>query len=373
MQTSDYLIIINKTIKSSYIVLLCMVSLVWLNQQSLNQYWALHFHHESPWMNFSSPLWLSGAKVMHAAETAKNIFTSQLLDEKNTQEVSAEKRVVSQPEKTIISASDKHPLLSYPQNDRQLSKWLSSGRNSDGTKQDLPQSFMVASLLYDEKGAALLSADRKVLFIGDSMMEGVAPRVLRLLKDDYNIEGINLSKRSTGLAYPDFFNWPEAIAKTLGEHTDIGLLVVFLGPNDPWDMPVKRGQPYLRFGSEAWKEEYRHRINKILDCARQYNIPVVWILPPNMKKEKLNRGMAVLRELYEREVKNIGGIVLKVNEIFSYTEVSYSPFVIVNGKKVNVRASDGIHYSPAGSQMIAQAIMGKINFLSQGSEGLHEK
>ena len=78
----------------------------------------------------------------------------------------------------------------------------------------------------------VLGQGDKVFFAGDSMMQGVAPFVERSLKKQYGIQSVNLSKQSTGLSYPKFFDWPNTIEQTLKQQTDIRLLVVFLGPND---------------------------------------------------------------------------------------------------------------------------------------------
>ena len=45
-------------------------------------------------------------------------------------------------------------------------------------------------------------------------------------------------------------------------------MVVFLGPNDPWDMPPEGGGRYLRFMSPEWEAQYRKRIQDILLTAR---------------------------------------------------------------------------------------------------------
>ncbi len=47
---------------------------------------------------------------------------------------------------------------------------------------------------------------QKALFIGDSLMQGVAPWVMRQLQSKHKIDSIDLSKHSTGLAYSKFFD-----------------------------------------------------------------------------------------------------------------------------------------------------------------------
>ena len=66
---------------------------------------------------------------------------------------------------------------------------------------------------------------------------------------------------------PKFFDWPNTIEQTLKQQTDIRLLVVFLGPNDPWDFP--KGKKYLKFASPEWSEEYLSHVNHILTTTEQ--------------------------------------------------------------------------------------------------------
>ncbi|WP_442799411.1 SGNH/GDSL hydrolase family protein [Pantoea vagans] len=366
MPTSDYCNIICKLVKASIIVMLSATGLVWLNQQSLSQYWTLHFHRESPWSSYSSPLWIQGAAVMRAAEAAKKTFATQLLAPESMPEPKVKELIAPEPAPIVLAKTALLP--ESPANERQLSRWLTTKGQARPVSLESDPDSPVADPLYNAKGEAILPAGRKVLLIGDSMMEGVAPRVIKLLRDRYQSDGINLSQRSTGLAYPGFFNWPKTTAQALAAHADIGLLAVFLGPNDPWDMPAGKGEPYLKFGSEEWKIEYSSRIRQILELGLQYHIPVIWILPPNMKREKLNRSMAELDILYRDEVRSIGGIVLDINALFGYQGNIYSAFATINGKRVNVRASDGIHYSLTGQQLIAEAIIEEIEFETQSSE-----
>jgi len=373
MPISDYLNNISNTIRASLIVLACVLGLVWLNQQSLEQYWALHFHRESLWSTFSSPHWKMGSKLMHAAEAAKETFEVQISDSLDLPADDTLHPIFSVAGNEPITPAQVGVAIEHTKEVRQLDRGIVAQRQSDNNPKGREQLHTILTSCYDKQGNVILPAGKKVLFIGDSMMEGVAPHVLLHLKDSFQTEGINLSKRSTGLAYPGFFNWPETTARALENDANIGLLTVFLGPNDPWDMPVSKGQPYLRFSSEEWQGEYRRRIRQILTLTQEYNIPVIWILPPNMRKEKLNRGMAVLDNLYELEVKNVGGTILRVNDIFGYQRDNYSPMASINNKKIHVRAGDGIHFTPSGAEIIAKAIMGKIHYIAPEGMITHDK
>lgn len=373
MQTSDYINTISHTLKASFIVCASLLGIVWLNQQSLEQHWSLHFHRESPWSSVSSPIWKQGAGIMRAAESAKDVFIAQLWDPSGASAMLGRDRRQPLNSDPLTSPLAVDIGFGDPKSAQQLSRWITARRHTNALQPEENPAFTLAGPLYNEQGAAILPAGKQVLFIGDSMMEGIAPWGLKLLKDTYQVTGVNLSKRSTGLTYPSFFNWPETTADALGKNTHIGLLAVFLGPNDPWDMPVGKGKPYLRFGSEAWQEAYRGRIRQILSLTQKHHIPVIWVLPPNMRKDKLNRDMAVLDALYESEVLQVGGVVLRVNDLFGYQDSLYSETAMINNKRVHVRAGDGIHYTPAGMRIIAEAIIGNIHVIPQENEGTHDE
>lgn len=371
----DYADTIEKMLRVIAIVLVCASGMIWLNQQSLNQYWAVHFHRESPWQSLASPLWKQGASLMSAAESAKTTFMDY--QERDIEESHTPLPVAVKSTKAVKIEGTAHtvtaPAVAMPQNELQLSKWLLSHTQPSMSPSGEEKPEIANSALYDTQGKAVLAVGKKVLMIGDSMMEGVAPRVLSQLQKERGILGLNLSKRNTGLAYPGYFNWPETTQKALDSDPDIGLLVVFLGPNDPWSMPDGPGKPYLKFKSDAWEAEYRNRIRSILALAQQHVVPVIWLLPPNMRSDKLNQSMAWLNTMYSSEVKAAGGIVLSVNDLFGYRNDIYSPTAIIGGKKVSLRAPDGTHYSPAGLNLIAQAILGNISFEKPQSDNNDEE
>jgi len=55
-------------------------------------------------------------------------------------------------------------------------------------------------------------------------MQGVAPHVQKHLQQGYQIKSVNLSKQSTGLSYPGFFDWPKTIQETLASGRNIKIL-----------------------------------------------------------------------------------------------------------------------------------------------------
>ncbi len=236
-------------------------------------------------------------------------------------------------------------------------------------KDELPKVQIHDVPLIHQPLPIVLTENDKVFFAGDSLMQGVAPYVKKMLFKQYKIESIDLSKQSTGLAYPNAFDWPKTISDTLADDPTIKLLVVFLGPNDPWDFPVKGYAKYAKFKSELWEEQYRLRIANILSNAREHHIQVLWLAAPCMRKPKLNDGMVYLNTLYKSEIDKTQQHFLTTNELLGCTYEKFNSFIETNNEKIKVRVDDGVHFTPTGQKILAKAIMEKIIF--KELEGTH--
>lgn len=224
-----------------------------------------------------------------------------------------------------------------------------------------------AAIENDMKAAFTLTATDEVFFAGDSLMQGVAPHVQKWLSDVYGIKSINLSKQSTGLTYPGFFNWPQTIANTLDNNPHIKILVMFLGPNDPWDIPdPHNGSRFVSFASPQWESIYRSHIKTIMDSARQHQVTVLWLTPPDMRKQKLNEQMIYLRQITADEVsKNHGYVVDTRAMLGSNGDQFYDTVTQADGKKIKTRSSDGIHFTLSGQKIIARNIFNRFNLPAQ--------
>lgn len=208
-----------------------------------------------------------------------------------------------------------------------------------------------------------LTKQDQVFFAGDSLMQGVAPHVQQYLQEKYEIKTVNLSKQSTGLSYPKFFDWPQTIADTLKNNANIKVLVVFLGPNDPWDMPNPEGGMYLRFKSPEWEAIYRSRIANIIQSAQKHQVSVMWISPPNMKKDSLNQQMIYLNGLVKSEVQKHKEFFVDSRPLLGGKGDIYNDYLIKDEKSIKMRSADGIHFSPDGQREIAGVILRNFKFV----------
>ena len=209
-----------------------------------------------------------------------------------------------------------------------------------------------------------ISADKQVFFAGDSLMQGVAPWVMRELQSQYSIKSINLSKQSTGLSYSSFFDWPATIETTLDANPDIGALVIFLGPNDPWAVPDPNNKygKYIEFATPRWNELYKEKIQRILTAAQNHHVQVLWLLPPAMKKPKLNGQMDQLKQVIQQSIAPAQALVLDTRPLLeNHQTPGFADSLSLDGKLTKVRTADGIHFTADGQKLLANAIVSYFN------------
>lgn len=361
--------------KVFYALVVTSLLLVWFNQQSIRLYCQQKYHDDCEIPGLSqNPQWRFGAQLNQALENARVAFVGSFA-------ASADLSLVAQAEaaadeepaplpKVATALAPEHPPLSAAH----------AAPTHTATQAPVPapvhpQPVAVAPVVSHppqvESGRtaplmASLATGDEVFFVGDSLMQGVAPHMANTLRKRYNVKSLNLSKQSTGLAYPSFFNWPKTVESTLASNPNIRLMVIFLGPNDPWDMPVVKGKPFLRFKTPDWEAAYRQRIDSILDTAQAHNVQVIWVGPPNMEKPKLSTAMAYLSDLYKSQIERYQQHFVSANEILGYQNDEFSYYRTTgDGKKVKTRVDDGIHFTTTGQKLIAERVISLINFPSQ--------
>lgn len=376
MLTSEFKNTLIKAGQVLFIVLIAGLLLIWLNQSSLERFWQQKYHQDTPWSNIAgNATWDYGAHLNEGIQAAGSSFAYHASGQKAKEEKAAE------------ALANQHSKLNFPHDYRVGLNFLNGyvypaetlsvtfpellkrpQARTNNTKVHFGTFTAKQNIPIVPKHIANIAKGDQVLFAGDSMMQGIAPHVKNMLLKKYNIDSINLSKQSTGLAYPRFFNWPQTIAKALNDNPNIKVLVVFLGPNDPWDMPPQAGYKYVKFKSEGWEQVYRERISDILSTARQHNVDVIWVGPPNMRKNTLSDGMKFLRSLYQSEVENHGEIYFSANDVLKYKNDTYSDYIGDESSTIKLRSGDGIHFSTKGQQAIAEKVFSLIHFEEEAKE-----
>jgi hypothetical protein len=195
---------------------------------------------------------------------------------------------------------------------------------------------------------------------GDSMMglPGMALTNLsnktRLVKPmlDYHI--------SSGLCRPDFFNWPARLQQQV-ESFDPGAAAVMFGANDNQAVQTSSGE-ICRFGTDAWKREYRKRVEDVVGLLFQGGVRrVYWIGLPVMPSSSYDRQIELLNGIYEDVAEKTFGVEYVDTHALLSRDGAYTQYVQgVDGETVQARENDGEHLTYAGGLIVADAVLDAI-------------
>ena len=192
----------------------------------------------------------------------------------------------------------------------------------------------------------------RVLFAGDSMMQGVAPLVINQLRKE-NPKGVfvDLSAQSTGLTVRRYFDWPTKIKdETLNRGFE--LVAIFLGPNDPWD--IYEGTKRFAFGTPEWEDKYLDRVIEVMQFAQDKKVHVIWIGLPNMKEDRVKRGAVVQNKIFKEQASLFNFDYLSTEDFLGGLDEPFKKFMDEPGKgQIMLRADDGIHFTQAGLRLIS--------------------
>ncbi|EMS8028233.1 DUF459 domain-containing protein [Campylobacter coli] len=202
------------------------------------------------------------------------------------------------------------------------------------------------------------------LFIGDSLMQGVAIALNRDLID-LGLKANDLSKQNTGLSYKSYFDWAKATKEAFAKNPNIKYLVVLLGANDPWD--IKKGGIYHRFGSDSWIDIYTYRVNEIINIAKQHHAKILWFEIPPVKKNELNEKIQNLNKIYSEEILKNKQIFINTKLFFSVNDEFSTYIKNENNKSIKMRTDDGIHFTSNGAKEMSKLLLQHITIKEENA------
>ncbi len=211
----------------------------------------------------------------------------------------------------------------------------------------------------------------KMLVVGDSMIAGGFGVFLeRALKKDYALPVRRKGKSSSGLARPDFHDWHEA-AKDILKGWKPEASIVMFGGNDVQGLYIPKavreaGQDeWIRWDDEGWDEEYGRRIDAFCDILAPDGQRIFWVGMPVMRPPKFHARVQRVNTIYRaRMAARPGALFVDAWDVLADENGKYADKIAVGtnpdgtpGKKVRVRAGDGIHLSPAGANVLRDHVL----------------
>jgi uncharacterized protein len=197
----------------------------------------------------------------------------------------------------------------------------------------------------------------RVWVAGDSLAQ-VPGDALERIGGAIDVVGIE-SRLSTGLARTDLYNWFTRIQqapRTL--HPNV--VVFSFGADDAHD--YMGGAHVGPFGSPSWIAEYRRRVDGVTRELNTQGIRVVWLGLPIPDGPGFRKSFPVVNEILEDVVRSHAKESTYVDTWHRLDDFHgrYAQYLRVHGKLTQIRASDGVHYTQAGGDLVAAQVVTQL-------------
>ena len=197
-----------------------------------------------------------------------------------------------------------------------------------------------------------------VLVIGDSLGTDMGGGLAWQLQDSRHINLIQKGKSITGLANSWYYSWPRHLKLFLSQYHP-QLLVVLLGGNDEQGMNVNgHAAP---FGSSTWVRQYSEDVATMMNEAVAQHCAVLWVGMPIMYPNGYRQGMQIINSTFAKVAGTKRNVTfLPTWKYFANAHGQFEFSAKVNGTSQVLRASDGIHFTSVGQNVLATYVINEM-------------
>jgi uncharacterized protein len=203
--------------------------------------------------------------------------------------------------------------------------------------------------------ARATEAMTRVLVVGDSQAQGLAAGLQRQFRGDASWRVVDRSRIATGLCSPSRFDWPAAAAG-IAESERGAIAVVMFGANDRPPVHLhgrvddKLAQPFVT--------SYCAHVRAVAEGLRPCCVSVIWVGHPIVRDPAYAEDMALLNRLYATQAMVAGAQWFPSWPLFVDGDGNYAPYGRgIDGQTTRLRADDGVHFTGAGYDVLAKALL----------------
>ena len=228
--------------------------------------------------------------------------------------------------------------------------------SSDEPGSNVEESGDLPSQTTSDRPVVSVSAPLRIYVAGDSQSYYLGMDLKQgRFSELFDMEVDN--RHSTGLARPDYFNWPAHLVGVASSNPP-DLVVLFMGSND-WQNMSSREIPLSR-GSPEWQSEWAWRLAVTFEVLAASGSHIIWVGLPPSRIHGLQNGFALMNRLAAGVIAERDDVTMvDIWEIFGGDgpyRASVPPPGDPSGASVVVRQSDGTHLNVAGARWVASLV-----------------
>ena len=243
---------------------------------------------------------------------------------------------------------------------------LRSVRVGFGTLVGLAGLAAVATSVVGPPVAAETANKIKIAFVGDSIVDNYWSGISRVVAADAcmkkTVELGRYAKNGTGLTRGDKLYWPRQVAK-IGESFQPQMFVASVGLNDR-QFIIDANGARTPWGSPSWLDKYRAEITEFLKGASASKALVLLIGLPVMREAVDNTDAIEKNKMFADAVAQFNNPRVQYVEPWRLNATGEEAFTSYgkdkNDKMVQIRQTDGQHFTVAGEDLVAPYLFQKI-------------
>ncbi len=200
----------------------------------------------------------------------------------------------------------------------------------------------------------------RVYVAGDSFATWMGYDFADYAKRDGLIASLLDFKISSGLARPDYFDWPARLTQAMAGNPPPEAVVWFSGANDYVDMRTASGS--LTRDTPDWLTEYRKRAGEIMDIVGRSGGQMYWVGQPIMRDSGRAKAAADINTVVQAEAESRPWVhYLDIWSMFTDANGGYATFLPdASGELVRVRQDEGIHLTRTATTSVSDRVYAAI-------------
>jgi hypothetical protein len=195
----------------------------------------------------------------------------------------------------------------------------------------------------------------RVAIVGDSLAAGLGYFAERVFKPRL-VRVSRQGRISTGLARPDYFNWPYTMRRIV-DRFDPDLVIVMMGENDHQSLQDVQGHSEAQIGTSEWPPAYQERVLRMMQIATSRGAKVVWAGLPIAKDLSFQQHSRRQNDIIEFAASVSSGVAyFDAWATFRDPKGGYTAYFREGRKVVLIREGDGLHFNAIGYTILAREI-----------------
>jgi hypothetical protein len=198
----------------------------------------------------------------------------------------------------------------------------------------------------------------RVQVFGDSQGYNIGYVLKSETADDPLISADFDAKVSSGLARPDFYNWPARVQESLVRE-DADVAVIMVGANDDQNLMSVAGERVAVENTPEWDAEYRRRAAGMMDVLNNGKRKIVWIGEPKVGVPKLDAALQKINAIVQEEAALRPWVsFVETSSLLAGPNGEYVDYFTPKGKPaVKCRYGDRVHLTTACVEIVVDQVL----------------